>query len=103
MSLNRLRSKCFKRGQVAAVLLLVMIPLLAIIGFGADLGLLYFQWGYCQKAADAAVLAGAYYLPNKTSSALSTATTFANNNGLKNSEIISNTVAADNMSITMTT
>ena len=103
MSLNRLGSHRFKRGQVAAVLLLVMLPLLAIIGLGSDLGLLFFQWGYCQKAADAAALAGAYYLPNHPSTAQSTATTFANNNGLKNSEITSNTVAADNLSITMTT
>lgn len=93
----------FKKGQIAVVMLLFMLPLLSVIGLGADLGLLYFQWGNAQKAADAAVLAGAGYLPNHTSTAQTTASTYATTNGLKTSEITSNTVAADNMSITMTT
>jgi Putative Flp pilus-assembly TadE/G-like len=93
----------FSKGQVAVVMLLIMFPLIGVIGLGADLGLLYFQWGMAQKAADAAVLAGAGYLPNHTSTAQTTATTYATNNGLKTSEITSDTVAADDMSITMTT
>jgi hypothetical protein len=84
-------------------MLLVMIPLLGVIGLGADLGLLFFHWGIAQKAADAAVLAGAFYLPNHPSTAQTTATGYATSNGLKNSEIVSNTVAPDNMSITMKT
>src|SRR5579864_4950692 len=92
-----------KRGQIAVALILVMIPLLGAICLGSDLGLLYFHWGILQKAADAAVLAGAGYLPNHTSTAQTTATTYATQNGLKNSEIVSNTVAPDDMSITMTT
>jgi hypothetical protein len=83
--------------------MLVMIPLLGAIGLGADLGLLYFHWGIVQKAADSAVLAGAFYLPNNTSTAQTTATNYATQNGLKNSEIVSLFPAPDHMSITMTT
>ena len=93
----------FKKGQIAVLLMLVMFTLLGAIGLGADIGLLYLQWGIVQKAADASVLAGAGYLPNHTSTAKTTASTYATTNGLKTSEIISNTVAADNLSITMTT
>src|SRR5262249_35934806 len=53
--------------------------------------------------ADAAVLAGAGYLPNNTSQAQTTAGTFATTNRLKSGEITSNTLTADKMSITMTT
>jgi len=93
----------FRKGQIAVVMMLLMLPLLSLIGLGADLGLLYFHWVLVQKATDAAVLAGAGYLPNHTSEAQTTASTFATTNGLKAAEITSNTVAADNMSITMTT
>ena len=104
---NTLRSmamrRAMKRGQIAVALILVMIPLLGAIGLGSDLGLLYFHWGILQKAADAAVLAGAGYLPNHPSTAQTTATGYATKNGIRTTEITSNTVAADNMSITMTT
>jgi uncharacterized membrane protein len=98
-----LQPKTLKRGQIAVALILVMLPLLGLIGLGADIGLLYFHWGIVQKAADAAVLAGAGYLPNHTSTAQTTASGYATTNGLRTGEIVSNTVAADNMSITMTT
>jgi Flp pilus assembly protein TadG len=98
-----LRSKALRRGQIAVAMMLVMIPLLGMIGLGTDLGLLFFHWGIVQKAADSAVLAGAGYLPNHTSTAQTKATSYATQNGLKNSEIVSNIVAGDNMSITMTT
>jgi Putative Flp pilus-assembly TadE/G-like len=98
-----IRPKALKRGQMAVVLIFLMLPLLSLIGLGADIGLLYFHWGIVQKAADAAVLAGAGYLPNQTSTAQTTAKGYATTNGLRSGEIVSNTVAADNMSITMTT
>jgi uncharacterized membrane protein len=77
----------FKKGQIAVLLMLVMFTLLGAIGLGADIGLLYLQWGIVQKAADAAVLAGAGYLPNHTSTAQTKASTYATTNGLKTSEI----------------
>ena len=98
-----MRPRTSARGQIAVVLMLVMLPLLGLIGLGADLGLLYVHWGIMQKAADAAVLAGAGYLPNHTSTAQTTASTYATANGIKSGEITSDTVAADDMSITMTT
>jgi putative Flp pilus-assembly TadE/G-like protein len=100
---SALRLRPLKRSQIAVAMLLVMIPLLGVIGLATDLGLLFFQWGIVQKAADSAVLAGAGYLPNHPSTAQTKATGYANQNGLKNSEIVSNSVAPDNMSITMTT
>ena len=103
MFATSLRPKALKRGQIAVALILIMLPLLSLIGLGADLGLLYFHWGLVQKAADAAVLAGAGYLPNHTSTAQTKANAYATTNGLRSGEIVSNTVAADNMSITMTT
>ena len=92
-----------KHGQIAVVLTLILVPLISLIGLGADLGLLYFHWVILQKAADAAVLAGAGYLPSQPSTAQSTAATYATTNGMKSGEITSNTVANDDMSITMTT
>src|SRR5579863_2275302 len=97
------RSKISGQGQVAVVLLLVLVPLLGAIGMCTDLGLLYFHWVLMQKAADSAVLAGAGYLPNHPGTATDTASTYANRNGMRSSEIVSNAVAADDMSITMTT
>jgi Putative Flp pilus-assembly TadE/G-like len=88
---------------MAVALILIMIPLLSLIGLGADIGLLYFHWGIVQKAADAAVLAGAGYLPNQTSTAQTTARAYATTNGLGSSEILLTPVAQDHMSITMTT
>jgi Flp pilus assembly protein TadG len=80
---TNLRSKAFRRGQIAVALILVIIPLLALIGLGTDLGLLFFHWGIVQKAADSAVLAGAGYLPNQLSTAQTKATSYATQNGLK--------------------
>jgi hypothetical protein len=98
-----LRPRILARGQIAVVLILVMLPLLGAIGLGSDMALLYLHWGIAQKAADSAVLAGAGYLPNHPSTAQTAATSYATKNGLKTGEIISNTVAVDNMSITMKT
>ena len=64
------------------------------------MAVLYFNWVQLQKAADAAVLAGASYLPGNASQAQTMANSYANKNGIQNSEIVSTTVAADNMSIT---
>jgi hypothetical protein len=50
---------------------------------------------------DSAVLAGANYLPDNPTKAASTALQLAQINGLTSSEVTSNTVAADDLSITM--
>ena len=54
-----------------------------------------------QKAADSAALAGANYLPDNPSQAQATATQFAESNGIKASEIVSTTVSADSLSISI--
>jgi uncharacterized membrane protein len=76
-----LRPKPLARGQIAVVMMMVMIPLLGLIGLGSDIGLLYFHWGILQKAADAAVVAGAGYLPNHPSTAQTTASGYATQTG----------------------
>src|SRR5260370_2480526 len=83
------RSKALRRSQIAVAMMLVMFPLLGMIGLGTDLGLLFFHWGIVQKAADSAVLAGAGYLPNHTSTAQTKATRYATQNRPHNSDRVS--------------
>lgn len=95
--------KRLSRGQMIVVTTLVIGTLIGVGGLASDIALLYFNWGQLQKASDAAVLAGAGYLPGNPSRAQSTANTYANTDGVKNAEIASTSVAADNMSISMST
>lgn len=80
---------------------LVIATLIGTIALGTDIGLLYYNWNLLQKAADAAVLAGASYLPGDPDSAVSVANTFAGHNGISTNEISATTVASDQMSITV--
>ncbi len=98
----KLRAR-LSRGQMAVIMTLVIGTLIGAVGLGTDIALLYFNWVQLQKGADAAVLAGAGYLPSNTSEAQTQANSFANTNGVKNAEITSLAVAADNMSISMMT
>ncbi len=98
-----MKLKRLSRGQMAVVMTMVIGTLIGVGGLGSDIALLYFNWGQLQKASDAAVLAGAGYLPNNPSQATSTAQTYANTDGVHNAEITSNQVAADDMSISMST
>ena len=68
-------------------MMLVMPVLLGVIGLGADVGVLYYNWVTLQKAADAAALAGASQLtgdPATTtdSAVVSTGTQYAQINGI---------------------
>jgi Flp pilus assembly protein TadG len=80
------------RGQISVALILVMTVLLGAIGLGADAALLYFNWVILQKGVDAAALAGAGYLQSSdtsaTTTAINVAVTYAQNNGIKNSELV---------------
>jgi hypothetical protein len=69
-----------------------------------DVAVMYVNWENLQKAADAAVLAGANYLPNDTATAISTANTWSvNNNSIQASEIVSGpTVSNANQNISIT-
>ena len=54
----------FSNGQILVLFTLALPVLLGVIGLGADIGVLYFNWVQLQKAADSAALAGAQYLAN---------------------------------------
>jgi len=77
------------RGQVMVLYAGVLAVLLGAIGLCTDVGLMYMNWQQLQKAADAAVLAGANYLPADPATAISTATAWPSNNSALASEIVS--------------
>jgi len=80
-----------------------MLPvLLGAVALGTDVAIFYFNWVQLQKAADSAALAGANWLPDNASQATTTANQFAQSNAVKASEIVSTTVAADRLSISIT-
>jgi len=85
---------------------LALPGLLGAMALCIDVWNLYSNWVHMQIAADAGVLAGATYLRPNDASTESTADpiarTYAQNNGLKNSEITSITFAPDQTWIRMT-
>jgi hypothetical protein len=88
-----------RRGQS---LLLIVAALPVIVGSLAlvlDVANLYFNQLEMQCASDSGVLAGGAYLPSYPSQAISTATSYAETNGLKASEIVSVTVTPDNKEV----
>ena len=89
------------KGQVAVMMSLAIVVLLGAVGLGTDVAVQYYNWVQLQKAVDSAVLAGANYLPDNPTKAASTALQLAQTNGLTAGEITANTVAADDLSITM--
>jgi len=99
----KLRARMRRRnsGQTLVIITLVLPVLLAAAALGTDIGAFYINWLQLQKAADAAVLAGANFLPDDPAEANTTATHFAESNGIKASEIVSTTFGANDLSITM--
>jgi Flp pilus assembly protein TadG len=93
--------KKLSRGQTAVIMGLAIPILVGAVALGTDIAMLYLNYIQLQKAADAAALAGANYLPDNAQTATSTAQAFAVNNGVKVSEITSNSVGANNASITV--
>ena len=77
----------FAKAQIAVVLTLAIVTLVGVMGLGTDIAVLYYNWVQLQKAADAAALAGAGYLPNNPDKASSTAISYAESNGIASSEI----------------
>jgi Flp pilus assembly protein TadG len=88
-------------GQAAPIIALVIIFLLGSVALGTDVAVHYYNWVQMQKAADTAVLAGANWLPDEPTKAISTAVQFVESNGITAAEVSSTTVAADKSSITM--
>lgn len=91
----------FRRGQILVILALAMPVLIGTISLGTDVAILYFNWAQLQKAADAAAIAGANYLPGDPAQAQTVASAYAVQNGVTQSEIASTTVAPDELSITV--
>src|SRR5689334_8686456 len=91
----------FLPGQIAIILTLVMATLIAVIGLGTDLAVLYFNWGQLQKAADTAAIAGVNYLPSQTATASNIAISYAKKNGMQASEIDTPIVSASNTQLTL--
>jgi uncharacterized membrane protein len=50
------------RGQIAVVTTFAIATLLGAMALGTDVAVMYFNWVQLQKGADAAALAGAFYL-----------------------------------------
>jgi len=78
------------RGQTMVLTVIALPVFIGALGFAVDVGNLYFNRTKLQTADDAAVLAGAHCLPDeKTCAAVSTASSFATNNGVNAGEIVS--------------
>ena len=88
-------------GQTVVLVALMLPVLLGAVALGTNVTIFYFNWLQLQKAADSAVLAGANFLPDNPSKANTAATQFAESNGVKASEIVSTTLGANDLSITM--
>jgi Putative Flp pilus-assembly TadE/G-like len=50
------------RGQIAVIMTFAIATLLGAMALGTDVAVMYFNWVQLQKGADAAALAGAFYL-----------------------------------------
>lgn len=76
-------------GQIAVLYAGVMAVLLGAVAMGTDVGVMYYQWMALQKGIDSAALAGVQLLPqpNGPTLAATTVKSYANNNGVTNSEV----------------
>ena len=88
-------------GQTLVIFTLVLVTLLGAMALCTDVAVLYFNWAQLQKAADAAAVAGAHYLPNDTTTATSTAYTYAAYDGVPSSQVLSVTFGSSNTTITV--
>ncbi len=92
------------RGQVLVIYTIALVALLGAVALCTDVAVLYFNWGQLQKAADAAAVAGAHYLPNQAGQggeAYNTAFAYAAKNGVPSSQVVSVTFGANNTQITV--
>jgi len=90
------RGASYLRGQLSVLFALAMVTLVGVMALGADVGVLYYNWGQLQKAADAAALAGANSLPNDPTTAVANAKTYAVANGVKSSEVTATAIPTIN-------
>ena len=90
-----------RAGQTLVLMAIALPSLLGAMALAIDVWNLYVNWTHLQTGADAAVLAGANYLPTYPDQAISTAETYAQNNKILAGEIVSTTLSDDNLEITM--
>jgi Flp pilus assembly protein TadG len=88
-------------GQILVIVALMLPALLGVVALGTDISVFYYNWVQLQKAADSAVLGGANYLPDNPTQAQTTANALAQSNGILANEIVSTSVAADDLSISI--
>ena len=88
-----------RRGQSLLVIVAALPVIVGSLALVLDVANLYFNQLEMQCASDSGVLAGGEYLPSYPSQAISTATSYAETNGLKASEIVSVTVTPDNKEV----
>ena len=72
-----------ERGQVIALMVVALIPLLGMVGLAIDIGYAYYSQRALQSSADAASLAGASQLPDLNGAA-ATASQYGSAPGAKN-------------------
>ncbi|HVA82308.1 MAG TPA: pilus assembly protein TadG-related protein [Candidatus Binataceae bacterium] len=74
-------------GQIAILYALALTALVGGMALCTDVSVMYLNWQRMQKAVDSAALAGATYLPEDSVTAISTAQTYGQDNGLAASEM----------------
>jgi Flp pilus assembly protein TadG len=92
----------FAKGQIAVVMAVALASVLGAMALSVDVMMFYWQWSLLQKAADAAALAGAHYLPGKPDVATTEAGNYAGLNDVAAGEIDSIVFANGNREITVT-
>ncbi|HSU91077.1 MAG TPA: pilus assembly protein TadG-related protein [Sporolactobacillaceae bacterium] len=90
------------RGQIFVILAVLIPVLLGVVAMAVDISTFDWTWSRMQAAADAAVLAGCSNLPTSPSRAIATATAYAQTDGMLSTEVSTPTVAADNLSMSIT-
>ena len=92
----------YARAQITVIFALAAATLVGVMALGADVGVLYYNWGQLQKAADAAALAGANSLPSDPTTATATAKSYATKNGVLATEVITATPINSNSQMQVT-
>jgi len=92
----------FSKGQIAVVIAVALTSVVGAMALSVDVMMFYWHWSLLQKAADAAALAGAHYLPGKPDVAATEAGNYAGLNAVSAGEITSIEFANGNREITVT-
>jgi len=91
------------RGQIAVIYAGIVAALLAAVGLGTDVTIMYINWQQLQKAADAAVLAGGGGLPDNTAGATIAVNTYLTSNGIVGTDVVTGpTFSPDHTQISVT-